>query len=163
MRHTILCPRTRKDSSQNGRASRLTVHFLCGSDHPESLSLNNSRPGLVEQVKDGSTLRIRLLMPDGDHQFVNIALAGVRCPRVGSKPGETTEQWGEEVCRGRWFGRCLPKSADLSQAKFFTESRLLQRYVRVHLLSLPNASATPFQAGANATAPPPASIFIGTG
>lgn len=51
----------------------------------------------------------------------------------------------------------------LHQAKFFTESRLLQRYVRVQLLSLPNASATPFQTGANATAPPPASIFIGTG
>lgn len=49
------------------------------------------------------------------------------------------------------------------QAKFFTESRLLQRYVKVTLLSLPNAAPTPFQAGANATAPPPATIFIGTG
>ncbi|KAI1796408.1 transcription factor [Ganoderma leucocontextum] len=99
--------------------------------------------GLVEQVKDGSTLRIRLFMPDGDHQFVNIALAGVRCARIASKAGETTETWAEE-------------------AKFFTESRLLQRHIRVQLLSLPNASATPFQAGANSTAPPPASIFIGT-
>lgn len=54
--------------------------------------------GLVEQVKDGSTLRIRLIMPDGDHQFVNIALAGVRCSRVAGKPGEATEQWGDEVC-----------------------------------------------------------------
>lgn len=53
--------------------------------------------GLIEQVKDGSTLRIRLLMPDGDHQFVNIALAGVRCARAGGKPGEVSEQWGEEV------------------------------------------------------------------
>lgn len=53
--------------------------------------------GLVEQVKDGSTLRIRLFMPDGDHQFVNIALAGVRCSRVASKAGEATEAWGEEV------------------------------------------------------------------
>ena len=40
---------------------------------------------------------------------------------------------------------------------------MLQRYVRVQLLSLPNAAATPFQSGANASAPPPASIFIGTG
>ena len=53
--------------------------------------------GLVEQVKDGSTLRIRLFMPDGDHQFVNIALAGVRCSRVASKTGEMTEPWAEEV------------------------------------------------------------------
>ncbi|EPQ57603.1 hypothetical protein GLOTRDRAFT_99467 [Gloeophyllum trabeum ATCC 11539] len=99
--------------------------------------------GIVEQVKDGSTLRIRLLMPDGDHQFVNIALAGVRCPRSStSKQGETAEQWGEE-------------------AKYFTESRLLQRAVKVQLLSLPSLTATPFQTGPNASAPPPASIFIG--
>lgn len=49
-------------------------------------------------MKDGSTLRIRLLMPEGDHQFVNITLAGVRSPRVASKPDETSEQYGEEVC-----------------------------------------------------------------
>ena len=52
--------------------------------------------GIVEQVKDGSTLRIRLLMPEGDHQFVNITLAGVRCPRVASKPDESSEPFGEE-------------------------------------------------------------------
>ncbi len=57
--------------------------------------------GLVEQVKDGSTLRIRLLLPDGDHQFVNIALAGVRCARVASRPGDTSEPWGEEVSHAR--------------------------------------------------------------
>lgn len=48
------------------------------------------------------------------------------------------------------------------QAKFFTESRLLQRPVRVQILSLPTSSATPFQSGANGNAPPPASIFIGS-
>lgn len=51
----------------------------------------------------------------------------------------------------------------LLQAKFFTESRLLQRPVKVQILSLPNATATPFQTSATATAPPPASIYIGTG
>ncbi|EKM54097.1 uncharacterized protein PHACADRAFT_122832 [Phanerochaete carnosa HHB-10118-sp] len=98
--------------------------------------------GIVEQVKDGSTLRVRLLLPDGDHQLVNITLAGVRSPRVASKPDETSEPYGEE-------------------AKFFTETRLLQRQITVQLLSLPNATATPFQSSANA-APAPASIFIGT-
>lgn len=39
-----------------------------------------------------------MMMPDGEHQYANITLAGVRCPRVSSKPGEPTEQWGEEVC-----------------------------------------------------------------
>lgn len=36
-------------------------------------------------------------MPDGEHQFVNIALAGVRSPRVSSRQDEVSEQWGEEV------------------------------------------------------------------
>ncbi|KAI0645442.1 transcription factor [Trametes meyenii] len=128
----------------HGPKARIT-NYLMPTDSQGFITEWKGRPidGLVEQVKDGSTLRIRLVMPDGDHQFVNIALAGVRCSRVASKPGETSEQWGEE-------------------AKFFTESRLLQRYVKVHLLSLPNAAPTPFQAGANSSAPPPASIFIGT-
>ncbi|OAX42282.1 hypothetical protein K503DRAFT_797296 [Rhizopogon vinicolor AM-OR11-026] len=102
-----------------------------------------SLDALVEQVRDGSTLRLRLFMPDGEHQMVNIALAGVRCARTSSKQGEPSEPWAEE-------------------AKFFTESRLLQRAVRVVILSLPTSTAIPFQAGANNAPPPPASIFIGT-
>ncbi|KAI9571098.1 hypothetical protein HD554DRAFT_2239128 [Boletus coccyginus] len=95
---------------------------------------------LVEQVRDGSTLRVRLFLPDGGHQLINIALAGVRCARTSSKPDESPEPWAEE-------------------AKFFTESRLLQRAVRVVILSLPSSPATPFQTGTSAP-PPPASIFI---
>lgn len=102
-----------------------------------------SLDAIVEHVRDGSTLRVRLLMPDGEHQIVNIALAGVRSPRASSKQGEPSEPWGEE-------------------AKFFTESRLLQRHVRVVILSLPTSTATPFQTGSNPAAPPPASIFIGS-
>ncbi|RDB25021.1 Nuclease domain-containing protein 1 [Hypsizygus marmoreus] len=102
-----------------------------------------SLDAIVEQVRDGTTLRVRLFMPDGEHQVVNIALAGVRSPRASSKQGEPSEPWGEE-------------------AKFFTESRLLQRPVRVQILSLPTSTATPFQTGLNAAAPPPASIFIGS-
>ena len=83
-------------------------------------------------------------MPYGEHQFANISLAGVRSPRVANKPGETSEQWGEE-------------------AKFFVESRLLQRGVTVTILSLPNAPATPFQATSQGAPAPSASIFIGTG
>jgi len=52
---------------------------------------------LVEQVRDGTTLRVRLFMPDGEHQIVNIALAGVRSARVANKQGEPSEPWGEEV------------------------------------------------------------------
>lgn len=52
---------------------------------------------LVEQVKDGSTIRARLLLPDGDHQVVNLALAGVRANRASVKPGEAAEPAGEDV------------------------------------------------------------------
>lgn len=51
----------------------------------------------MEQVRDGTTLRVRLLMPEGEHQIVNVALAGVRSPRTSSKQGEPSESWGEEV------------------------------------------------------------------
>jgi staphylococcal nuclease domain-containing protein 1 len=54
-------------------------------------------PAVVEQVKDGSTIRARLLLPDGDHQVVNLALAGVRASRATVKAGETGESFGEEV------------------------------------------------------------------
>ncbi|KAI0029095.1 hypothetical protein K488DRAFT_80365 [Vararia minispora EC-137] len=97
--------------------------------------------GIVEAVKDGSTFRIRLIMPEGEHQFINLALAGVRAPRVAAKPGESSEAWGDE-------------------ARFFAESRLLQRPVKVQLLSLPGATPSPFQSNGNG-APAPASIFIG--
>ncbi len=53
-------------------------------------------------------------------------------------------------------------SESLCKAKFFTESRLLQRPVRVVILSLPHAIANPFQSSTSATAPP-ASVFIGKG
>lgn len=59
--------------------------------------MNPYHAGLVEQVRDGSTLRVRLFMPDGEHQVINIALAGVRCARAASKQGEPSETWGEEV------------------------------------------------------------------
>ncbi|ELU42454.1 transcription factor [Rhizoctonia solani AG-1 IA] len=64
-----------------------------------------SRIAIVEQVRDGSTLRVRLLMPEDQHQFANISLAGVRCPRAGGRDGETAEEFGEESVRSRRFVR----------------------------------------------------------
>ena len=51
----------------------------------------------MEQVRDGSTLRVRLQMPEDQHQFANISLAGVRCPRATGRDGEAAEEWGDEV------------------------------------------------------------------
>ncbi|KAJ7178432.1 hypothetical protein C8R43DRAFT_459314 [Mycena crocata] len=119
------------------------VHHTMPTDSQAFVSewKGKSLDAIVEQVRDGTTLRVRLLMPDGEHQVVNVALAGVRSP--STKQGQALEPWGEE-------------------AKFFTESRLLQRPVRVQILSLPTSSATPFQSGANGNVAAPASIFIGT-
>lgn len=52
---------------------------------------------IVENVRDGSTVRVRLLLSDSEHQFVNVAMAGVRTPRTSTRQGEPAEQWGEEV------------------------------------------------------------------
>ncbi|KAG6903018.1 hypothetical protein C0995_007451 [Termitomyces sp. Mi166 len=121
------------------------VHHTMPEDSQAFIAEWKGKPldAIVEYVRDGTTLRVRLLMPDGEHQIVNIALAGVRSPRASTKQGEPSEPWGEE-------------------AKFFTESRLLQRPVRVIILSLPTSTATPFQSGSNIAAPQPASIFIGS-
>jgi staphylococcal nuclease domain-containing protein 1 len=56
---------------------------------------------IVESVRDATTLRVRLLMPEGEHQFVNVTLAGARSPRAASKQGETSEPWADEVSRIR--------------------------------------------------------------
>ena len=76
-----------KGKSLDGKLARLFAVNMVNS-HPTAL---------VEQVRDGSTLRVRLFMPDGEHQMVNIALAGVRSARVASKQREPSEPWGEEV------------------------------------------------------------------
>jgi len=96
---------------------------------------------LVETVKDGSTLRVRLMLPDDTHQLINLSLAGVRSPRASGRDGEAPEPWGEE-------------------ARFFTESRLGQRTVRVVLLALPAPTGVPFSSTGSAT-PTAASIMIG--
>ena len=62
-----------------------------------------SFPAIVESVRDATTLRVRLQMPEGEHQFVNITLAGARSPRAASKQGETSEPWADEVSHIRGF------------------------------------------------------------
>lgn len=68
--------------------------------------------GIVEHVRDGATLRVGLFTGESaegvvDFQVVTLQLSGVRCPL-------SSEAFGEE-------------------ARFFTETRLLQRDVRVRL------------------------------
>jgi hypothetical protein len=51
---------------------------------------------IVEQVRDGSTLRIRLILSDELHQIVSIMLAGVKSPKFG-RDNEPNEQYAEEA------------------------------------------------------------------
>ncbi|EST07919.1 Staphylococcal nuclease (SNase-like), OB-fold [Kalmanozyma brasiliensis GHG001] len=106
---------------------------------------------IVEQVRDGSMLRVRLLLSSTHQQMINLSLAGIKAPRVtgggGASPTDASEPYGEE-------------------AKFFVESRLLQRNIKVTLLSVPQpvAAPTPFASTASAAptpAAPSASVLIG--
>lgn len=100
---------------------------------------------IVEQVRDGTQLRVRLLLDDTNHQFVNLVIAGAKSPRAAGREGDAAEPWGEE-------------------AKFFTEVRLLQRPVKVRLLSAPASGPAPFPSSTEGGLPAPsqgASFFIG--
>lgn len=64
-------------------------------------------------------------MPEGEHQFVNIALAGVKSARAASKQGEPSEPWGEEV-----------SIHPLSYRSFLALSNVLNIDLVYHLLGL---------------------------
>ncbi|XP_066523227.1 staphylococcal nuclease domain-containing protein 1 isoform X2 [Hoplias malabaricus] len=73
---------------------------------------------IIEHVRDGSVVRA-LLLPD--YYLVTVMLSGIKCPTFKREPEgtETPEPFAAE-------------------AKFFTESRLLQRDVQIILESCPN-------------------------
>ncbi|KAK3517979.1 hypothetical protein QTP70_029100 [Hemibagrus guttatus] len=73
---------------------------------------------IIEHVRDGSVVRA-LLLPD--YYLVTVMLSGIKCPTFKREPDgtETPEPFAAE-------------------AKFFTESRLLQRDVQIILESCPN-------------------------
>ena len=76
---------------------------------------------IVEQVRDGTQIRVRLLLDDQNHQFINLVLAGAKSPRAGNRDDSASEPFGDE-------------------AKTFTETRILQRAIKVRLLSAPLSS-----------------------
>lgn len=79
-------------------------------------------------------MRVRLFMPDGEHQIVNIALAGVRSARASSKQGEPSEPWGEEV---RFSNPVQERFADILVGKILH---------RISVASEASASANPLSA-----------------
>lgn len=69
------CLPTRKRSSRNIRERRLTVNGT------RRFALT---PAIVEQVRDGTLLRVRLLLEDGNHQFIN--LVGYHVTHLTDRP-----------------------------------------------------------------------------
>lgn len=103
--------------------------------------------GIVENVRDGSSLRIRLLL-QGEHQFVNLNLAGIKAPRVNSGSGGFG---GGSSDGGEPFSE---------ESKFFVESRLLQRGIKVVLLSSPASIGGQSSSATPSAAPSPTSSGI---
>ncbi|WWC90066.1 uncharacterized protein L201_004999 [Kwoniella dendrophila CBS 6074] len=114
--------------------SQRTVSFQMPADPHAFVAEHKDHDidAIVEQVRDGTQLRVRLLLDEENHQFINLVLAGAKSPRASAgreNDPSTAEPWGEE-------------------AKFFTEVRMLQRSIKVRLLSAPvSLGASPFQSG----------------
>lgn len=92
------------------------------------MQYTDTRPAIIEQVKDGSTFRVRLLMPEGEHQWINLALAGVRAPRAAVKAGDSSEPYGDEVS---FYPIFLPLQGSFLRAiPLFTLKQTLLPYPR---------------------------------
>ncbi|GAA5875888.1 hypothetical protein JCM3774_001113 [Rhodotorula dairenensis] len=127
------------------RPPQRRVNYTMPEDPVAFLAEYKGKPldAIVEGVTNGSQIRARLLISPEHHQFVNLGLAGIRAPRSGNLSGREDVQ-GEE------FG---------DEARFFVESRLLQRLIKVTLLSLPNPTPAPY---ANGNATQQVNLFLGT-
>ncbi|XP_016351424.1 staphylococcal nuclease domain-containing protein 1-like [Sinocyclocheilus anshuiensis] len=108
-------PPERQINLSNIRAGALARRAVQGQpdtkDTPDEIAI-------IEHVRDGSMLRA-LLLPD--YYLVTVMLSGIKCPTFKREAdgSETPEPFAAE-------------------AKFFTESRLLQRDVQIILESCPN-------------------------
>ncbi|GAA5915362.1 uncharacterized protein JCM6883_006810 [Sporobolomyces salmoneus] len=129
-----------------GQEEEREIEYQMPSDPAQFLAQYKGKPidAIVESVTNGSQVRARLLFSPTYHQFINLGIAGLRAPRSGNLATagrEDSEEFGDE-------------------SKFFLESRLLQRLVKITLLSLPTPSLS--SAAANGGAVQSASLFLGT-
>ncbi|KAK0561522.1 hypothetical protein OC861_005770 [Tilletia horrida] len=145
--------------------SLIKVDYTMPEDTHSFLQEWKGKPidAVVEQVRDGSMLRVRLFLTPRHHQLINLNLAGIKAPRMPVNP-HAAHSNGGGASGGEAFGE---------ESKFFVESRLLQRNVKVTILSMPQPASvpTPFAATASAAAatqqqqsngPPTATVLIGT-
>ncbi|KAK9272661.1 hypothetical protein L1049_003037 [Liquidambar formosana] len=118
------------------------------------LAANKGRPmqGIVEQVRDGSTVRVYLLP---EFQFVQVFVAGIQAPSMGRRaaidtvvePEISSDEPNGEASSGprapltsaQRLAASSASSAELApapfghEAKHFTETRVLNRDVRIVL------------------------------
>ncbi|CAI0547988.1 unnamed protein product [Linum tenue] len=110
------------------------------------LAANKGKPMecIVEQVPNGSTIRVYLLP---DFQFIQVYVAGVQCPSMGRRAlvvpvpekedksgesnGDTSERSAAERVAARATHQDNPPQPFAVEAKHFTELRVLNREVRV--------------------------------
>lgn len=91
-------------------------------DNPRSLvdRLGGKQvPAIIEHVRDGSTVKA-FLINNNDFTHVTLMIAGIRCPNVSQ---ESASNWGKPGTP-EYFA---------AEAKFFLESRLLQKDIHVVL------------------------------
>ncbi|KAL3575563.1 hypothetical protein D5086_023664 [Populus alba] len=121
-------------------------------DAMDLLAKNKGRPmqGIVEQVRDGSTVRVYLLP---DFQFVQVFVAGIQAPSMGKRAAVETVAETETISNetnGDASGALAPLTSAQRlaasttppevapdpfgmEAKYFTELRTLNRDVRIVL------------------------------
>ncbi|KAI8374206.1 uncharacterized protein BYT42DRAFT_575441 [Radiomyces spectabilis] len=93
------------------------IAFTFTGDARSFLNQYKGQPleAVIEQIRDASTYRVLLLLPNKKQQVVTLFLTGIKAPACKRDNSDTpAEPFGEE-------------------AKFFVESRLLQRGVKVIL------------------------------
>lgn len=79
--------------------------------------LKKTYPGIIEHVINGSTLRVAIETGPSKYQMITLMISGIRCPGNG-------EPFGDE-------------------ARFYTESRLLQKDIQVRLEALGPGTQSP--------------------
>ncbi|KAF8941218.1 hypothetical protein BGZ58_001022 [Dissophora ornata] len=95
------------------------AHYNLEGDAGEFLEKYKGKqlPAIIESIRDGSTVRACVTLPNDEYQYITLMISGIRAPVVRQGIANTediVEPFGDE-------------------AKTFVETRLLQREVRVIL------------------------------
>ncbi|KAI8093293.1 uncharacterized protein BX664DRAFT_329393 [Halteromyces radiatus] len=99
------------------------VSYTMEKDARSFLNTYKGKPldAIIEQVRDASTYRVLLILPDQSQQIITLFLSGIKAPscKRDNLPSDQTDTTPSEP-----FGE---------EAKYFVEVRLLQRGVKVIL------------------------------